>query len=233
MFYSVIIPALNEEKTIERTIQCLKTQNFNKDQFEIIVVDNASTDKTSEVAQHAGAITVLEKTKGTNIARNRGIKEGKGDILVFLDADCEPHESWLTIIDSLISNNSIDAISGPYDYGFTGIQRILSIVVYDYGFEIVGPIMSFCFRKKVCAMMGGNFAVKRTAINEIGEFPAITFWGDDTAISMKLMAKGKKVSFTRMLKIKSSDRRFSSQGFVHSSFVYFYHFFKMYFTFPV
>jgi len=233
MFYSVIIPALNEEKTIGRTIQCLKAQNFNRDQFEIIVVDNASTDRTSEIAQHAGVITVLEKTIGTNVARNRGIKESRGDILVFLDADCEPHEFWLSTIDSLLTSNSIDAISGPYDYGFTGIQRILSIIIYDYGFEIVGPIMSFCFRKKVCTMMGGNFAVKRTAITEIGEFPIIAFWGDDTAISMKLMAKGKKILFTRMLKIKSSNRRFNSQGFVHSSFVYFYHFFKMYFTFHV
>ncbi|MFA5870698.1 MAG: glycosyltransferase [Candidatus Paceibacterota bacterium] len=234
MKYSIIIPALNEEKYIKKTIHALQKQNFPKESFEIIVVDNGSDDHTIEYAKNAGAnIVVLEEKRGTNRARNRGIKESHGEILVFLDADTEPHEQWIALIDKIMNDKNIAAISGPYDYGFSGVQRILSFFIYDIGFEFIGPIMSTIFRKKVSALIGGNFAIRKTTIEKIGKFPEIPFWGDDTAISMSVMKNGDCVVFTRKLKIKSSNRRYKSQGFLKLSLLYFYHFLKMYFTFRV
>jgi glycosyltransferase involved in cell wall biosynthesis len=234
MKYSIIIPTLNEEEYIKKTIRALQKQNFPKESFEIIVVDNGSNDHTIEYAKNAGAdIVILEEKRGTNRARNRGIKESHGEILIFLDADTEPHEQWVALIDKIMSNKNIAAVSGPYDYGFRGIQRILSFFIYDIGFEFIGPIMSTIFRKRVSALMGGNFAIRKAVIEKIGKFPEILFWGDDTAISMSIMKDGDHVIFTRKLKIKSSDRRYKSQGFLKLSFLYFYHFFKMYFTFRV
>lgn len=234
MKYSIIIPALNEEEYIEKSIRALQRQNFSKELFEIIVVDNGSDDHTIEYARNAGAnIVVSEAKRGTNAARNRGIKESRGEILVFLDADTEPHEQWIADIDKIMNNKNIAAISGPYDYGFSGIQRILSFFVYDIGFEYIGPVISAIFRKRVSALMGGNFAVQRTTIEEVGMFPEISFWGDDTAISMNIMRNGNHVIFTRKIKIKASDRRFKTRGFFKLSCIYIYHFFKMYFTFHV
>ena len=91
MKYSIIIPTLNEEAYIEKTIYALKHLNYPKEDFEIIVVDNGSQDRTVERANCAGANLVLyEEKRGTNMARNKGIENSSGEILVFVDADTEP-----------------------------------------------------------------------------------------------------------------------------------------------
>ncbi|RJQ26628.1 glycosyltransferase [Candidatus Parcubacteria bacterium] len=234
MKYSIIIPVLNEEYYIRRSVHSVAVQDFLREEFEIIVVDNGSTDKSIDIAKQTGAdIVVYEEKRGTNSARNKGITVSSGEILIFIDADTEPDAHWLSRIDNILRDTTIGAISGPYEYGFRGIKKIISFFVYEIGFEIIGPIISFLLRKPVSAFMGGNFAVRRKAIEKIKKFPEIPFWGDDTAISMMLMAVGEKVVFTRKIKIKSSDRRFRSEGFIILSLKYFYHFFRMYFTFNV
>lgn len=91
---SVIIPAYNEDKRIEKTLldvdAYLEKQNYG---YEIIVVDNNSNDKTSEVVNKLEATTVqnahvfLELTKGKGAAVRRGVNESKGEYVVFMDAD--------------------------------------------------------------------------------------------------------------------------------------------------
>jgi glycosyltransferase involved in cell wall biosynthesis len=80
---SVIIPAFNEEKFLPRCLESLKNQKF-KD-FEIIVVDNNSTDKTAEIAKKFNVILVSEKSQGVAYARNKGAEIAKGEILIFND----------------------------------------------------------------------------------------------------------------------------------------------------
>ena len=83
--FSIVIPAFNEEETIEKAVKSLLHLNYNRKDFEIIVVDNASTDKTFEKAKSAGADkVVVELTVGTNMARERGRREASGDIIAFL-----------------------------------------------------------------------------------------------------------------------------------------------------
>lgn len=234
MKYSIIIPVLNEEHYIQKSVRAVVAQNFLREQFEIIVIDNGSTDKSIEIAKQAGAdIVITEEKQGTNFARNKGITVSSGKVLIFIDADTEPDTYWLSRIDTILDDTTIGAISGPYEYGFRGIKKIISFFVYEIGFEIIGPIMSFLLKKPVSALMGGNFAVRRGVIEKIKKFPEIPFWGDDTAISMMIMAAGEKIIFTRKIKIKSSDRRFKSEGFIFLSLKYFYHFFRMYFKFHV
>jgi 1,2-diacylglycerol 3-alpha-glucosyltransferase len=84
---SIIIPALNEEKYIEKTLKSVRRQTYPK--IEVIVVDNGSTDRTGEIAKKYANKVIVEEKRGIGIARNRGAKEAKGDILLFLDADTE------------------------------------------------------------------------------------------------------------------------------------------------
>jgi len=101
MKISVIIPCYNEEKTIEKVIK-----NIPKDVFEIIVVDNNSTDKTAEFAKREGAKVVKEKKQGYGYALQRGFKEAKGDIIVTLDGDGQyPGEKINELVDYFIKNN--------------------------------------------------------------------------------------------------------------------------------
>jgi len=93
---SVIIPAYNEEGNIARCLNSLNHQDCYNINLEIIVVDNASNDKTAAVAQSLGA-KVLFKKNGTIAAlRNHGAESSTGDYLAFLDADCIPPSNWLS-----------------------------------------------------------------------------------------------------------------------------------------
>ena len=83
---SIIIPAHNEERYIEKTLSHIKKQSYRN--IEIIVVDDGSIDNTTKKAKiYADKIIKLKKRKGVSYARNAGAKVARGDLLVFLDAD--------------------------------------------------------------------------------------------------------------------------------------------------
>lgn len=94
---SIIVPAYNAQKTINKCIQSLLMLDFPKDQYEIIVVDNNSNDSTAElIKSHPHVIYVKESIQGRSYARNTGAKISKGELLAFIDADVFLEEAWLT-----------------------------------------------------------------------------------------------------------------------------------------
>lgn len=92
MFASVIIPTFNKEKRLQLVLQTLQRQDYNFDSFEIIVIDDGSTDNTGNtVKTFANKMTnikyIYQPNKGRAAARNTGIKSAKGEIIIFLDDD--------------------------------------------------------------------------------------------------------------------------------------------------
>jgi glycosyltransferase involved in cell wall biosynthesis len=94
---SVIVPARDAEATIGRTLQCLARQEAAVD-FEVVVVDDGSSDETVAIAENAGprVRTVRQERTGAAEARNLGVRQSSGPILAFLDADCFPEPGWLS-----------------------------------------------------------------------------------------------------------------------------------------
>jgi len=115
---SIIIPALNQEKFIGRSIRSALSQNFGKDNFEVIVVDDGSTDRTSYALQVFGdAIQVLhnEKNLGLPAALNRGIRAARGRFIVRLDADDFVHEQYINLLYwHLMLNQTLPAVACDY-----------------------------------------------------------------------------------------------------------------------
>ncbi|MBN1160137.1 MAG: glycosyltransferase [Candidatus Diapherotrites archaeon] len=99
---SVIIPTLNEGKHIGKTIDALNKVDYSD--FEIIIVDGNSKDKTRDIAKKKGAIVILEKRKGIGLGRNVGVKNSKGDILLFIDADTIVPKELLKEVNEAIEN---------------------------------------------------------------------------------------------------------------------------------
>lgn len=231
MKFSIVIPAFNEAKHIKHTIECILAQSVNRSDFEIIVVDNNSTDNTSEVARKAGADKVIKEIKkGPNMARNRGYLKSKGDIIAFVDADSHIPSNWLTKIEDKLSNPKIMAVSGPYDYGFKGVKRFLDVLYTNMFFPKVPSLLKFLFGKKAGVIIGGNFAAKRHALEKIGGIPEVSFWGDDAVIAMHISRKAGKVLFDPKITIKSSPRRFEESGFLKLPFLYAKAYLRAYFS---
>lgn len=230
MKFSIIIPAYNEEKYVGATILALQKQTIPRDEYEIIVVDNNSTDHTSEVAHQSGADkVVMEMEKGTNMARGRGIREASGEILAFVDADSEPPIDWLEKIEHGLIKKRAAAISGPYDHGFSGFKAFVDKLYTGFLMPRLDRILYFIFHRKAGVLIGGNFAMWRSTLDKIGGLPKLAFWGDDCATAMLVSRHVGRVVFDPSLRIKSSPRRFEKSGFLKPTLRYMFTYIKIYF----
>lgn len=115
---SLIITTYNYGHFVERAIRSAMDQSLHPDQFEILVVDDASTDHTAEVlANYTDDVRIfhLEKNGGLSAARNFGIKKAKGQFIIFLDADDYIHRDLLKVQKLFLEeNNDLDAVSTDY-----------------------------------------------------------------------------------------------------------------------
>jgi cellulose synthase/poly-beta-1,6-N-acetylglucosamine synthase-like glycosyltransferase len=92
---SVIVPAYNEEDTLPRCLAALEAQSVPRDRYEILVVDDGSSDRTAQIAQQHGVRLIRQPNAGPAAARNRGVQEARGNLVLFTDADCEPAPDWI------------------------------------------------------------------------------------------------------------------------------------------
>jgi glycosyltransferase involved in cell wall biosynthesis len=228
MKISVIIPAYNEEKYLKQTLEAILAQDYPD--FEVIVVDNASTDGTSEAAQSFTDVKVLfEGNKGTMWACERGRKEAVGDIIVRMDADCLPKKDWLSKGAAFFSDPKVVVVSGPYDYfDASPFFRSMSLFIQKYIFVPINAVFQI-LRLRAGITVGGNTFMRASALARIGGFnTSITFYGDDTDLP-KRMSKLGKVVFSRRMIMQTSARRFKDEGIVKLQARYLFHFFKVIF----
>ncbi len=206
MKISLVIIAYNEEKYIGR---CLKIVIENgAGLFEIIVVNNASTDKTESIAGgFPGVKVVAEPSKGITKARQRGLLEAKGDIIAFIDADTQVPKGWVDKVGYFFEKYSkMVCLSGPYIYydmsSFGKFMTWLYYIILVWpGYFMVGYLA-----------VGGNFAARKSALEAIGGFDLnISFYGEDTDIARRLHQVG-KVKFILGFYMGSSARRIKGEG---------------------
>src|SRR3989344_2814273 len=101
---SVVIPAYNEEKYIAKTLKSLINQDFPRELFEIIVVNNGSTDKTHQVAEKFGVKVIrYNKVQGVSAARDVGSRIAEGEIIAGTDAYTVVPRHWLKTIENDLS----------------------------------------------------------------------------------------------------------------------------------
>ena len=118
MKVSFVIPALNEEGIVGKTIKSIPVEDIEDAGYEveIIVINNNSTDNTEEEAKAAGATVYLEKNRGYGNAYKRGFKEATGDIMVMGDADgTYPLEQSMSFINMIIEDGCDFVIGSRFD----------------------------------------------------------------------------------------------------------------------
>ncbi len=117
--FSVIVPAYQAAAVLPRCLNALQQQAVDRAQYEIIVVDDGSTDRTAEVAEQAlrhfpAAQVIRAEHSGPASARNRGAAAAQGDLLLFTDADCEPVPEWIAQFAQAFADPAISGAKGTY-----------------------------------------------------------------------------------------------------------------------
>lgn len=166
-FVSVIVPVFNGESTIGECLNSLMRMDYPTEKREIVVVDNNSTDGTSDIVKKYAVKYVREARQGIPYARNRGIVFSKGDILVWVDADCLVTTKWLNELVQGFDNKEIGVVAGEV-VAFpsqTPAERFMA----TYKPRWNGQNLSFPDKKYfITACLG----IRREVFQEIGLFDA-------------------------------------------------------------
>lgn len=218
MKISLIIPAYNEEKYIGACLESVAKNGAGL--FEVIVINNASTDNTKQIAESfvpkiPNLRVIDELKKGLPFARNRGLSESHGEIVAYIDADAHMPAGWIKEIERQFGNNpKLVCLSGPYRFYDGSI--LIKIGVWLYDTFLVWP--SYFFTRSVA--IAGNFVARKNIFVEIGGFnESIAFYGDDTDIVRRLTKKG-KAKFSGKFFMYTSARRLKGQGILKTAYHY-------------
>lgn len=149
---SVLIPAHNEEKNLENVINVLKNNNNDEIIDEIIVIDNASTDKTHEIAAKAGATVLKCVNQGKGYAMETGLEYAKNEIIVFLDADIDNYDKDLikTLIKPIIYENA-DFVKSRFERKGGRITELVAKPLLDITFSNI-----YKFSQPLSGMIAGK-----------------------------------------------------------------------------
>lgn len=173
---SIIVPAYNEEKYIKKCLDALLNQNIKKNLYEVIVVDNASSDKTAETVRKYPVKLIYEKRKGVAYARSAGTKVAQGEIIAFTDADCTPDTDWISkFLKKFRQDPKIDAIGGVFAF-YDGNKFLKTLALKTQRFT--------------WHLSGGNMAIRKKSLAKIGGFEAGVNAGEDVLITLKLQKQG-------------------------------------------
>ncbi|HYK08748.1 MAG TPA: glycosyltransferase family A protein [Candidatus Eisenbacteria bacterium] len=220
MRLSVVIPAYNEEKYIGACLEKLITE-AGEDIFEIIVVDNASTDRTSAVAKKFKGVKVIrEERKGLTRARQAGLLAAKGELVAYIDADTHIKPEWFHKVHKEFERNKrLVCLSAPYS--LYDVSKWKRVAMWSYWNFLAYPTYALLMRYMV---LGANFVAKRSVLLKIGGFDeSIEFYGEDTDIARRLHKIG-KVKFLRKSMVDSSPRRMEAEGWLRMGFKYGFNF---------
>ncbi len=212
MTISVIVCAYNESRHLPACLHSLLSQTRPPD--EILVINNASTDDTGDVARRIPGVRVIdEPSKGLVVARETGRRHASGDVLAYVDADCRAPIQWLERIERRLERApALVAVTGPYRFYDWDLAGRSLIRAYDY---LVAPPTHALVHYGLAAgaiLYGGNFAVRREALERIGGFDCrIEFHGEDTNLGRRLTPVG-TVAIARDCWVWTSARRYRAMG---------------------
>jgi glycosyltransferase involved in cell wall biosynthesis len=170
---SVVIPALNSASTISSTLSSIFSNGFSRELFEVLVVDNGSSDGTVEVARRYPVEIYDCPEKGIGPPRNLGFRMAKGDIVCCTDSDCVVERDWLKNIWSFFEQNpDADGVGGPvlpYPCSQNKIQKLTGeIFVEDQGYP--NRIKKVQFGSMSGMIFGSNSAFRRNVVTSAGGY---------------------------------------------------------------
>jgi glycosyltransferase involved in cell wall biosynthesis len=204
-FISVVIAAFNEEKDLPKCLESLGKQKYPKDRFEVIVVDNNSTDKTAQIAREFGARVILEKKQGNTYAIKKGMDEAKGDIIAATDADSQVAHDWLWSINKAFLDQNTVAVTGM---AHMNAKSKIAGRLMDIVYMILLKISAFIGKPN---LTGFNLAFRKDAYLKVGGINPLFTMSSDVDLGIRLAKLG-KIKVVKDMLVHTSARRWE-QGF--------------------
>lgn len=197
MAISVIIPTLNEAKVLAQTIADLRRLGAR----EILVVDAGSTDATR--AASSGADLFLEGPRGRSFQMNAGAARARGDVFLFLHADCRLESGALLVAERCLARPGV--VAGCFRMRVQASGLLYRTIDF-----------SASARTRFCGLIYGDqgMFVRRSMFEQVGGFPAVRFL-EDVLISARLRERGRLI--VAPAKIFVSPRRWQRKGIVRQT----------------
>lgn len=203
---SVVVPAHNEEKYIIPTLKSVLNQTYKS--IELIVIDNASFDNTAKIALRYATRVIYEGKKGMAYARNRGISEAKGKIIIKLDADTIiKSDSVERVVRKFEKDKNLVALSGPSVFIEGGVlSRKLSYLFYASVLFINRLIMMHN------SLNGVFYALRADVAKKVKTHDNESIYQEDMDMSCHMAVYG-KCAIDYLLVSKTSCRRLKNNPF--------------------
>ena len=187
---SVVVCSYNGARTMQETCEGLHEVDYPD--FEVIVVDDGSTDGTAEIARANGFRVITTENRGLSAARNTGWQAASGEIVVYLDDDARPDPDWLRYLAHTFTTTGHAAVGGPnvppVDAGL-----IESCVAVAPG----GPIHVLTSDTEAEHVPGCNLAIRRSVLEQLGGFdPRFRAAGDDVDMCWRIIEAGMTIGYS-------------------------------------
>lgn len=209
MDVSIIIPCLNEEKNIGDCLRSLVGQDYQFGNYEIIVIDNGSKDRTQSIVKdfnksHENITLVIEPKKGVAAGRNTGIKYARYDYIALIDADCEAPTDWLTVLienycSATKKDDKVIAVGGTNNppKNSSKFLKAIGVALDSY----VGSFNSiqgrrFAGHRYVVSLSNLNVLYRKDKLFEIGLYDeSLLSEAEDADLNFRLSLSGNKFVF--------------------------------------
>jgi GT2 family glycosyltransferase len=186
---SVVVCTYNGSSTIRDTLDALQFVDYPD--YEVIVVDDGSTDHTTLIASEYQVRVIRTENRGLSAARNTGMEAASGSIVAYTDDDAYPDEHWLKYLAWTFMTTSFVGVGGP-NIPPPGDGRIAECVAHAPG----GPIHVLISAQEAEHIPGCNCAFRKDALQAVGGFdPIFRAAGDDVDLCWRLMERGWEIGF--------------------------------------
>jgi glycosyltransferase involved in cell wall biosynthesis len=186
---SIIVPTFNRKEMLDGALTGLFNQSYSKNVYEIIVVDDGSTDdtKTLVMNKEKSSLCVLnymrQENRGPAAARNLGIKYAKGQIIGFVDDDCIPSSTWI--------ENALPYFKDPKIGGLVGC----TVPIGEPKLKLFKSLHTNKITKNDIAYQTNNMFYRKKVLDEVGGFD-LEFWRwQDVDLAHRVLGKGYKIDF--------------------------------------
>lgn len=203
-FVSILVPAHNEAKVIARTVESLLMLNYPRDRYEIIVINDNSSDNSRQILErmqqenpnrelHVINTDSVRGGKGKSNALNIGFRQSNGEYVVVYDADNTPEPDALRyLVAEILSDDKLGAVIGKFrtrNRNVNLLTRFINIETLSFQWMAqAGRWQLF----NLCTIPGTNFIIRRSILDEIGGWD-IHAMAEDTELSFRIYAMGYQI----------------------------------------